>query len=478
MTTSQLTLEHRPFSFVPAVLVGVIPLAILIFLLVGYSDTAHHLHTTSQHFYIVSIASGLAGVVSLIVGVAGIRLRNLQVVLLALAFISLGLIFAVHGIATPGYIYGNTQISGVAAVLSLLFPCFWLALSSLDPHLPIMRWLAPRATLLLWTWTAGVLAFDILLFSVPAVAVFLEIDSMPVFPFVAILTIGFAAVAAWRFLQSYRYTRMTLHFALFAAAIWLMISMITIVLSPIWSLAWWEYHVLFVLAIGGVLVGLYQLYGRKASLAVIIGGHWNPDPVARLESAISPHIRELLELTEKHDSYTGGHNYRVALYALELGKAMSLSPEKLRILAQAGVVHDIGKLEIPYSILNKPGKLDPDERQIIERHPVAGWMYCSRFGFMPEELEVIRHHHEKWDGTGYPDQLAGQNIPLLARITAIADVYDALTSKRSYREPWDHFRAREFLLEGSGSHFDPDCLSIWASLTEKGPIKLPPELER
>lgn len=124
-----------------------------------------------------------------------------------------------------------------------------------------------------------------------------------------------------------------------------------------------------------------------------------------------------------------------ALTALRLGRAMGLPPEQLRALAQGGIIHDVGKIEVPDQILNKPGRLTDEERSVVERHPVTGYEVCKRLGFLTEELGIIRHHHEKWDGTGYPDRLQGAQIPLLARILAISDVYDALTSTNSTASP-------------------------------------------
>jgi len=184
---------------------------------------------------------------------------------------------------------------------------------------------------------------------------------------------------------------------------------------------------------------------------------------------MSDSVRALVLATEIRDPYTAGHSYRVTLTALRIGEAMGLSREQLRALAQGGLVHDVGKIRVPDHILNKPGPLTPEERRIIEEHPITGYEMCSRLGFMPDELAVIRHHHERWDGTGYPDGLKGEEIPLLARILAVADVYDALTSRRAYREPWTHEQAREYVLAGAGTQFDPRCAAVWAQLTADGP---------
>jgi HD-GYP domain-containing protein (c-di-GMP phosphodiesterase class II) len=106
---------------------------------------------------------------------------------------------------------------------------------------------------------------------------------------------------------------------------------------------------------------------------------------------------------------------------------------------------------------------------IIERHPVDGYNLCKRLGFMPEELSIIRSHHEKWDGSGYPDRLKGEDIPFLARIIAVADVYDALTSSRSYRKAMSHEEAMAIIYKDRGTHFDPICVDAWVQISERDP---------
>jgi HD-GYP domain-containing protein (c-di-GMP phosphodiesterase class II) len=157
------------------------------------------------------------------------------------------------------------------------------------------------------------------------------------------------------------------------------------------------------------------------------------------------------------------------LYGLRLAEELDSSPDQLRALAQGGIVHDVGKITIPDAILNKPGKLTPEERLVIEQHPVNGYMVCKRLGFMAEELGIIRSHHEKWDGSGYPDRLKGKEIPFLARIIAVADVYDALTSARSYRGALSHEEALAWMLREKGNHFDPECLDGWLRVFDKDP---------
>jgi putative nucleotidyltransferase with HDIG domain len=239
-----------------------------------------------------------------------------------------------------------------------------------------------------------------------------------------------------------------------------------------WTLAWWLYHVVLAVSALMLLYGILAQY--RSNLSVMQFHHRDGNPTLdRLRIRISSSMQNLIGATETKDEYTAGHNYRVAMYGLQLAQAMNLDPERLRALTRGGLIHDVGKIQIPGEILNKPGKLDADERTVIEQHPVIGYEMCKYIGFMTEELSVIRHHHEKWDGTGYPDKLKGTEISLLARILAVADVYDALTSRRSYREPWSQERALQVIVEGSGTHFDPECVTAFVRLCQQGELIVP-----
>jgi putative nucleotidyltransferase with HDIG domain len=229
-------------------------------------------------------------------------------------------------------------------------------------------------------------------------------------------------------------------------------------------LSWWLYHLLLVLALAMAINGLLQQYSRGESFAAVVSGLFSTDPIERLEAGISPSVRALVAATEARDAYTAGHSQRVALAAVEVGSRMGLSPEELRALAQGSILHDVGKLEIQNSLLNKSGALSKQERVQIERHVIKGFEMCKRLGFMQEELSIIRSHHEHYNGNGYPDGLAGENIPKLARILALVDVFDALTSDRSYRQSWTTEKAIDYIMKNRGAQFDPDCVDAWLDI--------------
>ena len=149
---------------------------------------------------------------------------------------------------------------------------------------------------------------------------------------------------------------------------------------------------------------------------------------------------------ESRDPYTHGHCTRLAEFSARLGERMGLPSDDIVALRRAGVVHDVGKVVVPDAVLLKPGPLSPEERNVIKQHAEAGEHICSPLKSFRAVLPIIRHHHERWDGSGYPNGLSGDEIPLLARVLQIADVYDALTTNRPYRgaltqpEAWEVLR--------------------------------------
>jgi putative nucleotidyltransferase with HDIG domain len=167
-------------------------------------------------------------------------------------------------------------------------------------------------------------------------------------------------------------------------------------------------------------------------------------------------VKGVIATLELKDPYTRGHSERVAKYALmfanEIGK---FSSEEQKSFYYACLLHDIGKVNIPDQILMKPGKLTNEEFEIIKTHPVVGAEAVKNVEGIKNSIYVIRSHHERWDGKGYPDQLIGEEIPLLARVSAIADAFDAMTSSRSYRDAMPFEEAYNRIIKGQGSQFDP-----------------------
>ncbi|SFT20201.1 HD-GYP domain-containing protein [Paenibacillus sp. BC26] len=416
------------------------------------------------HFQIVTLVAALAIVAAIAVGIAGHRLRNIKVGFMSLAYVSLAGIFVLHGLTTPGFIIHAGHLPSVLAQLSVLVTSVWLFLSSVSTDRFIIKQLSKIRMWLIPAWLILLGFIFLLALEQPHL-----IDEIPlnIDPYKWIASSITCITCVWtmyRYWQSYRNAGFPLQRAIVYSVGLIIAAQYIIVMGTSWKLSWWLYHVLLLFSMVIMLVGLLRQYFSQGSFSNSLKVLFQSDPRAWLEACKTPSVQALIMATEARDAYTAGHNNRVALYALRLGEEMDLNKHQLRAIAQGGVVHDVGKLRVPDAILNKAGKLTPEERLVIERHPVSGYDMCKRLGFLKDELSVIRSHHEKWDGTGYPDRLSGENIPLLARITAIADVYDALTSSRSYRQAMTHEEAMNIIIQGSGAHFDPACVKAWRRL--------------
>lgn len=177
-------------------------------------------------------------------------------------------------------------------------------------------------------------------------------------------------------------------------------------------------------------------------------------------------VKALVSIIEAKDPYTKGHTERVADFSVALGKKMDLSKDDIRDVAFGAVLHDIGKLVVYERILNKPGSLDEDEWEVLKEHPLIGASIIENMEFLAGTVALVRHHHESYDGNGYPDGLKGDDIPIGARIIAVADSYDAMTTDRPYRKALDRETARERLRNQAGVQFDPDVVEAFIELIE------------
>jgi ribonuclease P protein subunit RPR2 len=178
-------------------------------------------------------------------------------------------------------------------------------------------------------------------------------------------------------------------------------------------------------------------------------------------------VRALSNAVEARDAYTGKHAERVTAYGLALARATGLDTDRLPQIEFGFLLHDVGKVGVPDAILFKPGALSEDEFALIAQHPVIGSEILRDVDFLGEGKLVVRHHHERWDGTGYPDGLAGDDIPLAARVFAVADALDALTTDRPYRPASTFAHARRVVLEGSGSQFDPAVVAAYEQIPDR-----------
>jgi putative nucleotidyltransferase with HDIG domain len=190
-----------------------------------------------------------------------------------------------------------------------------------------------------------------------------------------------------------------------------------------------------------------------------------------LNKAISDSVRAYDETIqgwakalEMRDSETMGHSQRIVELTLQLARKLGVKGIDLLHMRRGALLHDIGKMGIPDAILHKPGELSDEEWVIMRKHPVYARDYLSNVSYLTAALDIPYSHHEKWDGTGYPQGLKGEGIPMAARIFAVVDVWDALTSKRPYLETWSRAQALAYIQEQSGRQFDPRVVEAFVEL--------------
>ncbi len=197
---------------------------------------------------------------------------------------------------------------------------------------------------------------------------------------------------------------------------------------------------------------------------------------ARLTEELRQHffdtVSALVAAVEAKDAYTKGHSERVSAIAIKLARHMDLPPETVQVVRLGGLLHDIGKIGVAENVLNKPGKLTASEWQIVYNHPDEGAKIVKQVRNMGEVVRAIRHHHEDWGGTGYPGGLKGEQIPLTARLLAVADGFDAMTSPRSYRPAMPETQALEEMRRWAARRYDPRIVESFMELHAKGGIDL------
>ncbi len=460
------------------------------------------------HFGIVTLAAGAAALVALAVLAAAEQLRDPRAFFLGLSFCSIAGFFFIHGLLTPGVIFAETSNGiGWAPPLSLFLGAVCLALSTArqrpdgDPWVFAHRKIVAGILFALW------LGFLVLSIAVPR---FLEghpssvaglhltghgphphadhdlsygaygshdygggsrdgaaaddpdgggMISQPwISGIVLLTTTTLFLFSALRYGRLYRLSRLPLHATTIAGIVLLMESLLSLFFTSVWRVSWWEYHVLMLLGVTTILYGMVLDYRRDTSLPRTISALLLKGSVEALEQSYSEVLTGLIAAVEARDPYTKGHSEQVARLAARIGEQLGLPPERLRVLHQAGLLHDIGKIAIPDSILNKPGRLTLAELAVVKEHPLRSEEMIGRIPSLRPTLRAIRWHHERLDGSGYPDGLTGDDIPFDARILAVADVFDAMTSGRSYRTAWPEHAVLSHLTQEAGRSYDSQCV--------------------
>jgi HD-GYP domain-containing protein (c-di-GMP phosphodiesterase class II) len=422
------------------------------------------------HFSGVGLTALVAALAAVALTIVGARRQDARTVLVGTAFSAMAALLALHGIATPGMLVGPNGVVSFTGGATLPIGGAVLALSAM----PALR--RPRGVKPLLFLQAGLLAVIVALGAIgllvpEAVPAVPEPRSAPA---LALLAVGlvFYGVLGLRALRTFLLTRRRADLLVFVGIVWLAAALPPAMMLQYFELGWWLGHwfELVGIAIVGVPVAL-DLH-RGAQSRPLAGDLSGAELVASEEAFLGAHVRALTVSLAEKDEYTECHTRRVALRAVQVGEELGLSAIRLRALATGALVHDIGKLTVPDSVLKKPGPLTDEEFAVIKRHPDAGDRLLADLGFGRDVRQLVRDHHERLDGNGYPNGLFGPAISLDVRILTVCDVYDALISTRVYRGAWSHDRALALLREESGMAFDSRCVTALERVLaiERGPV--------
>jgi HD-GYP domain-containing protein (c-di-GMP phosphodiesterase class II) len=418
------------------------------------------------HLIVMAISSSIAATASIALAIAGIRGRDGRSLISGGAFGAMTLLLVIHGLATPGVFLGPNGIVALAGGAALPVGGAMLALSAL-PALRRARDLrAPGIAIL--AFLAVIAVAGAVTFWHPSVVPALPTaGSAPAIGFL-VVGLAFYLLVSLRAVRTFTLTRRTSDLVVVVGVTWLGFALVPTLLLQVGTWAWWTGHTLELLGVAlvGVPVALDLYRGRPSR--PVVGDLPAAALVASQEAFLGPRVRALMIRLEEKDRSTEAHTRRVAELAVRIGDELGLAPGRLRELALGGLLHDMGKLAVPDAILCKPGPLDDEEFAVIRRHPADGDELLADLGFAARIRRMVRGHHERLDGSGYPDALTGGCLDLETRILAVADVYDALVSPRVYRDAWPAQRALALLRSEAGTGFDERCVAALERLLAPG----------
>jgi hypothetical protein len=418
------------------------------------------------HFVGVGVSALAAAVAAVALTAVGSLRRDARAVLVGTAFTAMAALLAIHGLATPGILIGYNGVIAFTGAATLPIGGALLALSALPA---VRRPEAIKPLLVLQgVGLAAVILIGTLGMTIPSLVPSVPAPRSPVAWGALLIGVAFFAVLATRAFKTYRLTRRSADLMVVIGILWLTAALPPALLLSFSDLGWWLGHCfeLFgIVLVGGAVAGDLRRASQSRPLA---GDLRAPDLVAAEEAFLGGRVHFLTRLLVEKDTSTEEHTRRVALRAVQVGEELGLTPGRLRALAIGGLLHDIGKLSIPESILKKPAALDDDEYAVIRKHPDWGDKLLRELGgFADGVRDLVRNHHERLDGCGYPRGLSGCDLDLDTRILTVCDVYDALVTARVYRDAWTHEQALELLHKETGGAFDPRCVAALERVLER-----------
>jgi HD-GYP domain-containing protein (c-di-GMP phosphodiesterase class II) len=419
-------------------------------------------------FWLVVIGAGLCWLPSVALMVVGWRRDLAELVILGAALAVESGFGLVHGFTVPGVLYGPNN-----AVLSSAF----LALpTALVVALPV---LAPRSGFAAalgrhWRgWAVGWMGLATmccgLLLARPDVLAAPTMGT-PVPVAVGVVSLIAAVALSARQLRLYWLGRLRVSFVASLAFLWLGLSGLVWLGRGPFSAGFWVAHVLDICGVAAGAVALLLGYRSNRSVATLMAPVLTRDPLVALDLGLSPVAHRFVALLDRKDPISRDHVVRVGELAVRAGERAGLRGTRLRNLGLAALFHDIGKLEIPNDILMKPGALTDDELEVMRTHPAVGEHLMLSEPELSPAARFVRSHHERHDGRGYPDGLAGSRIPMEVGIISTCDAFDAMCHTRQYRAGMGPARALEILREHAGSQWSVEAVGLVVATIESGEV--------
>jgi HD-GYP domain-containing protein (c-di-GMP phosphodiesterase class II) len=418
------------------------------------------------HFYGVGVSALVATAAAAALTIVGAKSGDVRTVVVGGGFSLMAALLAVHGLTTPGVLIGNNGLIAVSGAATLPVGGCVMALSAL-PQFGSARAI-PRVLSVQIALAVAIIAFSFVGVLDPMVVPGVPAPRSAAALLLFALGLAVYGALAVRATNTFLLTRRAADLAVVLGIALLACSLYGALMLDFMYLGWWLGHI-FEFA-GLVVVGASLVYdlrrGRRSR--ALVGDLRAAELVASEEAFLGARVRALTVRLAAKDASTEEHTRRVAMLAVEIGEQLGLSPTRLRSLAIGGLLHDIGKLSVPDSILQKPGPLDDDEFDVVKLHPERGRELLNELGGFDETVRrLVLDHHERLDGSGYPRGLTDADLDLATRILSVCDVYDALVSPRVYRAAWPREKALALLRDEAHTAFDPRCVAALERLVAK-----------
>ena len=407
-------------------------------------------------FVLVTVSSVFCIAASTVVVALADRRELAELGLLGSALVAASVLPLAHGLMTPDVIYNDTSAFRAAAFWALPVAAA-LGAPLLVPHSRFGRWAARHwrdwslISLLAVFVLASLLVFYPDGFSAPS-------PSSPVSITAAVVIVAAVILFSLRQLRFYEIGGRAANLVASLSLMVLALGALLPLRDDTYSVGSWWLHVAGTLGVVGACLGLALSRRMSKQARDVLGPVLARDPLIAFELGLSPTVHQFVAALEAKDQITRDHVVRTAEMAIRVGERFQLDGRSLRDLGLAALLHDVGKLGVPEAVLTKPSRLTPEEYEIVKRHAVEGERMLAAERTLASVAPLVRSHHERIDGAGYPDGLTGDEIPLASRIIAVCDAFDAMTNDRQYRSALPVGLAFAVLSENAGTQWDPNVI--------------------